>query len=256
MLGVRPNVTTGFAQWPGMSEYPQFWQGLVCAFIPYLGTEGTLITDRSGRGNHGNFVGNSLSWSWKNKFGRAVSMHGAVAGDMIVVPYHPSLNGKRTVLMVWETSNGFDSSNDTNRQLWEQRDTTGEYPGAAAYLNQIDGKMVVYNDPGAGDQVSLSSIQDSWEDETYVTAFTADGTNMSMYINGIFENSIALATAWTDSVNDFRWGMNRNDQYGFVGRVAEMCIFNRALSASEILWHYEQLMRTLTSSSQGMFTNL
>jgi len=257
MLGVKPTVETDFAQWPGISGWPQFWEGLVCALVPRIGYTGIVqLIDRSGNGCHGDVYGGAISWSWKNRFGLGISLHGAGDGDQIKVPYRPLLNGKRTILMVWETSDGFSSANGVNRTLWEHRDNAGEFPGATCYLDQTNGKITMFDDPGAGGETLVQSIRTSWEDETYVTAFTADGTNMTMYVNGVYENSVAFATAFTDSTNVFRWGMNRQDLYGFVGRVAAMYIFTRALSAIEVLRHYEHLLRTLTSSSQGMFTKL
>ena len=56
-VGVRPSYATGFAQWPGMSEYPQLWEGLVGAWAPYLGMTGNKLLDLSGHGSSGIITG-------------------------------------------------------------------------------------------------------------------------------------------------------------------------------------------------------
>lgn len=61
-VGVRPSYKTGFAQWPGMSEYPQLWKGLVGAWDMSLGITGTKVSDLSENGNVGTF-GNSPTWN-------------------------------------------------------------------------------------------------------------------------------------------------------------------------------------------------
>ena len=61
MLGVRPSYATGFAQWPGMSEYPGLWNGLVGAWDASLGATGNRVFDLSGNNHPGTFV-NSPIW--------------------------------------------------------------------------------------------------------------------------------------------------------------------------------------------------
>ena len=62
MLGVKPSYRTGFAQWRGVSEYPQLWNGLVGAWAPFLGATGGQVFDLSGNGNTGTF-GNTPVWT-------------------------------------------------------------------------------------------------------------------------------------------------------------------------------------------------
>lgn len=57
MLGVKSSYATGFAQWPGMSEYPGLWTGLVGAWAPFLGATGNKVLDWSGNGNTGTYTG-------------------------------------------------------------------------------------------------------------------------------------------------------------------------------------------------------
>lgn len=246
MLGVRPTFTTGFAEWPGMSECPQLWEGLVGAWCPYLGPTGQdILYDLSGHGLTGICRGTNIAWSCKGEFGWALSMHGPPYGDYLEIPNSPLFDDKRTILMVWKTSDGFSSANDTNRVLLSHRTNSGTYPGIACYLDAATGKLKFFNDPGSGTFTWVKSVRTSWDDETYVIAITADGTNITMYVNGIYENSTPFTAAFVNADATFKWG-ERHDldrQETFVGHINAMCIFNRGLKADELFQHYERMMR-------------
>ena len=66
MLGVKPSYATGFAQWPGMSEYPGLWNGLVGAWDMSLGATGNKVFDLSGNGLVGSWSDSGIIWKAGN----------------------------------------------------------------------------------------------------------------------------------------------------------------------------------------------
>ena len=77
----------------------------------------------------------------------------------------------------------------------------------------------------------------------YHSAFSADGSTMRLYLNGILDNSTAsLAGSPYSTINgDIGIGVTANGFNAFYwsGSIAQVQIYNRVLSASEVLQNYE-----------------
>jgi len=67
------------------------------------------------------------------------------------------------------------------------------------------------------------------------TVFT--GTNLLIYINGILDNTTNISGTIGTNVIDFSIG-KANDGFNWSGQVANVFIYNRSLSATEILQNY------------------
>ncbi len=61
-LGVMPSFSTGYAEFPGASEYPDLWVGLDGAYSASLGSQGGICKDLTGKGNDGTFQ-NQMHWN-------------------------------------------------------------------------------------------------------------------------------------------------------------------------------------------------
>jgi hypothetical protein len=64
-----------------------------------------------------------------------------------------------------------------------------------------------------------------------------DGSNLSIYINGALSNTAVYSGSLGNNAVGIRVGA-ANDGYSFVGQIASASIYNRALSAAEILQNY------------------
>jgi len=102
-----------------------------------------------------------------------------------------------------------------------------------------DGKAHFYYYDGAvRDVISSSVINDNnW----HQICVSINSTTVSIYVDGIYENSL-VATP-NQSVPDFRIGMTRYYDGGgvtiyFNGTIDSVRIYNRALSAEEVRYHY------------------
>lgn len=210
-------------------------RGLVGFWLANEGSGGKVF-DLSG-GNIGTFQG-GVSWS-AGKFGSALLIDGA-EGSYIQVPDSPVFDSKRTMIIWFKPSGGY-ASGGGNQQLINHRTNAGVFEGQACLLRDSSGKIRFSDDPGAGGIITLDSIQSSWNDEYYMLAITADGARMTMYINGIYENSTVFTIAFTNANNPLHFGGNRAGSLTFNGLLDIPMIYNRALSASEIAYLFRKL---------------
>lgn len=94
--------------------------------------------------------------------------------------------------------------------------------------------------------LSLTSVNDgNWKNLVWAKA----GTSMSMYINGVLDSTVTLTgdrTGQLVSVGSL-WGPCNSDSYGpgydaytqcFDGSISNVSIYNRQLSATEVLQNY------------------
>lgn len=196
--------------------------GLVAAYSFNEGT-GTTLADRSGRGHTGTISG--AAWSTQGKYGGALSFDGVndwvtindtaaldlTAGMTIEAWVLPStVNGWRTVLLK-ERPGGLVYS------LY----TSGDGTRPSGYVAAPGDISVI----GTG---SLATT--AW---THV-AMTYDGVTLRLFVNGIQVSSRALTTSITTSTGVLRIGGNNVWSEFFQGRIDEIRIYNRALTAAEL----------------------
>jgi len=76
----RPTFTTGFAHNAGSAAFPSLWNGLVGAWCPTMGKQGTKLYDFSGHGHHGTLNNFALTGGTSNyiggKFGNCLNFDG------------------------------------------------------------------------------------------------------------------------------------------------------------------------------------
>ena len=92
----------------------------------------------------------------------------------------------------------------------------------------------------------LAGLEDILENRWYHVLGVRIVDNWYIYINGLLANSSTGAASWDVSPGDSLTFGQRSDQLGFftfTGYIDEVRIYNRALSASEIMKHYELLRR-------------
>jgi VCBS repeat-containing protein len=196
--------------------------GLVAAYS-FNENSGPSVTDRSGFGHTGTISG--ATWNAQGKYGAALSFDGVndwvtindtaaldlTTGMTVEAWVLPStVSGWRTVLLKERTgglSYGLYTSGDGTRP--------SGYVAAPSDINVI----------GA---TSLSTT--SW---THV-AMTYDGVTLRLFVNGSQVTSRALSTPITTSTGALRIGGNSVWGEYFQGRIDDVRIYNRALTATEI----------------------
>ncbi|MBI4583047.1 MAG: LamG domain-containing protein [Planctomycetes bacterium] len=194
---------------------------LVAAYSFDEGT-GTSVSDASSNGNGGSISG--AAWTNLGKFGNALLFDGI--NDVVVV----------------NDSNSLDLSAAMTLEAWV-------YPTAAlsgwkcVLQKEVDTYFLHANShtnkPAAGIttggsvryiMVGSALPANAWSH----LAATYDGSRLRLYVNGVEKGSAAQAGGINPSSTPLRLGGNTYGDEFFPGRIDEVRIYNRALTAAEI----------------------
>ena len=229
MLGVKPSYATGFAQWPGMSEYPQLWTGLVGAWAPFLGATGNKVFDLSGNGNIGTLVNDTHFVP--GKFGPALDFDGSdyvdksdnfgldiIARPMSLFAWINITSGSSTGYLFCRNDVGF---NDVQYGMYWSTDD--DY-----LISVLEGTDRVFS---AGSSIPVGS----WHHVGFTWA--SDGT-VQNYVDGVASGSSASYTGALTSRPTISIGRRVNSVY-ITAQIDLPIVYNRAPSASEIALLYQ-----------------
>jgi len=104
-------------------------------------------------------------------------------------------------------------------------------------LNDNTGKPFVMLDIGGAKTITggATTNDGAW----HMIAATYDGATLSLYVDGALDGSLAVAgSADIDTAQDLDFGSNKNANAFLEGRIDSCRIYNRSLSADEILRDY------------------
>ena len=129
---------------------------------------------------------------------------------------------------------------------------------------RADGSIIFSNTINSVQQTLYSTGFTSSNDTWYYLSFTTDynGTNTTarIYINGVLNNSATFTGAQTTSNEYFGIGDGRGSSswYPFNGKVSNVKVYNRTLSATEIFQNYETQKSKFANTivQQGLVLNL
>ena len=197
--------------------------GLVLA-LGFDETTGAAVTDASGQGNHGTISGATRTTA--GRFGGALSFDGI--NDWVTVADAASLDlTNRLTVEAWVFPTALNS--------WE-----------TVVLKEASGELVygLYGDNGArrpGGWVRVAGASTSAVGPTALPvnawthlAMTYDGAQVSLFVNGTIVRTVARTGSMSNSANPLRIGGNAVWTEFFNGRIDEVRIYNRALTAGEI----------------------
>ena len=198
--------------------------GLVAAY-GFEETSGTAVTDSSGTGNAGTIGGGAVRTA-AGKIGRAIDFDGA--SGLVSVP----------------DANSLDLTTGMTLEAWVQPDTLNswrevilkERPGSltySLYANTSSNRPQSDVATTGGDKSAGLAPQLTAGAWTHLAA-TYDGANLRLYKNGVLQTTTAAPGALLTSANPLRIGGNTIWGEYFDGRIDEVRVYNRALSAAEI----------------------
>ena len=187
-------------------------------------TSGSTAFDTSGNGNNGTIT--NVSHTTLGYFGGSLIFNGSNA--WVTVNDSPSLHLTKAVTIEawvcpsepmtgWRTIVNKESS--TNGSYYLYANTTNNRPAAEVSVN---GEQILYGPSKVPDN--------AW---TYV-AMTYDGSTQRIFIAGKQVASRSLSGAIANSTSPLRIGGNSIWGEYFKGRIDEVRIYNRALTATEI----------------------
>ena len=197
--------------------------GLVAAYN-FNEAAGTTLTDRSGRGHTGTLSG--AAWSTQGRFGGALSFDGV--NDWVTVADTAALDlTTGLTLEAWVNPSAV-----TNWRTVIMKERTG---GLAYSLYGANGASRASGWINAGGEIGVDATSalplNTW---THL-AVTYDGATMRMFVNGVQVATRARTGAIPASAQALRIGGNSVWSEFFQGRIDEVRIYNRALTAAEIV---------------------
>ncbi|HXH12479.1 MAG TPA: LamG-like jellyroll fold domain-containing protein [Alphaproteobacteria bacterium] len=222
-----------------VSQAPASSSGLVAAYSFDEGT-GTKVNDASGKGNHGTISG--ATWTSSGRFGKALVFDGV--NDLVTVNDAPSLDlttGMTLEAWVYPTATTY----------WRTV-VLKERPGHLTYAlyassstNQPLVQTVLTNSSNVKLPGPSTLPTNTW---THLAA-TYNGSVLQLYVNGAQLASRSVAGTVVTSSNPLRIGGNSVWGEYFQGRIDEVRIYNRALSASEIQADMQKGISATTSGA-------
>jgi hypothetical protein len=189
-------------------------------------SNGGTMTDSSGHAHHGtwNSVGtHSLTTSLVGDSDEALLMTGAAGeGAYVTSASWMNLTGDLTWVVFFKTT-------DTSARLWSRESTAG---GVQDWSLQ-QGSQLYF---AQGGSVVLTSVSSGLNDNNvHMAAFTHTGSSVSLYIDGVFDNSAsasALATTAQDMFIGYGGGLTSS--HLFAGVLDEAIMWDRVLTVAEI----------------------
>jgi hypothetical protein len=210
-----PSPTPTATPTPSVTPGP----GLVAAYGFNEGS-GTTVNDVSGNRHTGTLQGGA-SWTTSGKYGKAISFNGTSA--LVSTPNSPLLQLRTAMtLEAWVNPS-------TLTGIW--RDVI--YKGDDNYYLEADSTNVkpAICGPSGGALFGTGKLSaNAW---THL-AGTYDGATLRLYVNGLLVSSRAQTGTIPASTSPLQIGGNTIYGQYFPGRIDEVRIYNRALSAADI----------------------
>ncbi|MGI6606595.1 MAG: LamG-like jellyroll fold domain-containing protein [Peptococcia bacterium] len=204
---------------------------------------GTAAADTSG--NNLNGVVSGATWV-DGKVGKALKFDGV--NDYVEIPYDPILNPKKAITIeAW--------INPCSTAADQRILSKSPYPNNDYSMIRASNNRVLVSVKMGGTVQSAYSPANSVPVGTWTHVVgTYDGQRMRLYINGTQVNSFAVCGEINAHETPLMIGKNATSAY-FKGMVDEICIYDKALTADEILSHYQAAMPTAVTAIEAETTD-
>ena len=205
--------------------------------LPFDEGSGSIANDFSGNNNNGSITGAT----WVNGvFKDALDFNGS--SDYVSIPNSASLNPPSITLSAWVKWN----INPSSGNQWSSiinKDSDSQYRLHHNSNNSLF-EFAIRTSSGARWVVSETSpVQGVW----YFLVGTYNGSSLKIYVNGQLEGEISHSGDILVSTSDVRIGSrSSNDRY-FNGVIDKPQIYNRELTAGEIIDLYSHYGQALLS---------
>jgi fibronectin type 3 domain-containing protein len=223
---VAGNTATSASVTVTVNNLPPDTSGLVGAY-GFEEPSGTVATDSSSAGNTGTLVNGVARAAGAGRFGSALQFDGS--NDMVTVPDATSLDFT-TAMTVEAWVNPTTSGGSTWRTVLIK-----EQPGALVYAlySNMDASRPSFHGFGSGEVDTRGTTAVPANTWTHL-AGVYDGLTLRLYVNGVQVSSRAMTGSLTTSAGTLRIGGNTVWSEWFAGKIDEVRMYSRALSAAEI----------------------
>ena len=213
--------------------------GLV-AFYPFNGN----ANDETGNGYNGSVSGATLTTDRFNLSDKAYNfIYNGFSSDKIQVSGTSGLNFSTGgfSLSAWIKFSG--TAGAGNNYPIVSKHTCGEQSGYILML--YNGKLTFWLAGSSGYNV-LSTTEDYTDNSWHHVVAVYDGSNKYIYVDGVLKNSVAFSYSVFNSA-DWALGGYNGCNGGFNGKVDEVKIYSRPLSAAEVLDDYNLTKNSLVA---------
>lgn len=265
-VNITKNITTDYMNsttwsWDG-TNYSIYDNSLVL-FMNFdnrsaLGENDTHVKDLSKYGNNGTVVGGSnISWTPNGKYGGAFNFSGNK--NTITLP-KINLSSVNVTFSWWQNKVG---GITTSQNVMSSRSFTNEIYWSLTFLNGYL-RFGYRNGSNIDQQISCTTcydFNDIWE--FYAVTFTCGGAtapNVTFYQNGVVKStslmsSFANGVCMQEPANTVGIGGKIGTSFdnNWNGRLDDIMIFNRSLSASEISQLYNSQLTKYDSQNWSFY---
>lgn len=225
----RPSYKSGFAPRDFEPAYPHLWRGCVGAYAPLLGETGLMLRDWSGRRNRGVMNGFDANTSWVNsQHGKAILFDSV---DDFVALETPPVSSFPITLCAWFKPTLVGPGESGSIAVISKTDTSfgSHYFGMRQREEYLEARSRA---GGTGQSSIVSGLTTNWN---HGVAVFRSATYRRAWLNGQ-PGTPSTATrnpVGTDAAT-FGYGYGVDMEFFFDGCIAEVQIYNRELSESEI----------------------
>ena len=223
------SYSNGFAPRDGQPLYPELWRGCVGAWNPGLGPSGLTLRDNSGLGNNGTLTNGPTFAASQGKY--AMNFDGADDYVSISASRLPSAANPWTISL-WEYPTAFGAGNYGTSVSWG---TTGGVWFQSVILanngDAGDGRLAVGQYARNVLTTTTARPLNLW---THTAIVYSGGTTLQAYQNGLPNGSGPISNAFNATLTAAAIGRLQEGGQQYNGRLDDIRIYNRAISANEI----------------------
>lgn len=200
---------------------------------------GTVFRDLTGR-HHGTLTNMDLATDWvgpgnrKGGFG-ALNFDGN--NDLITVPHNSQLSVFGTAISISVFIRPNFTKSAPNNMLIIDKTANNNSAYRLMFNRDIDDfRFRIFTTSAQNcDTIGLPWAAGEW----HHLGGTYDGSNICIYWDGVLKNTVAKTGNITTSLDDFTIGMQADASlYPFNGQLDDIRVWNRALSAAEVMDYY------------------
>ena len=223
---------------------------------------GTIAGDASGNNNRG-ILTNGPTWV-DGKRGKALNFDGV--NDYVNISNPSSLNVANGSVSFWMKTNGVWGTDGTSggdvASLIGRHDSSGSCEGINILQTPATGVVTAQNKNVAGTCATVSSIvstgnlkDNNWHHVVYIFSQASGGTNY-LYVDGKVDASGTNSTAWTFDGQNLLFGDSTDTFWEeWQGKMDDVRVYNRALSAAEIQALYQADYAKINAPQNNQITN-